>query len=41
VVRRHQGGGVLGGAQPLATAGRGRAQRVSTASAATPATGRR
>jgi hypothetical protein len=41
VVHRYQGGGVLGGAQPLATAGRGSAQRVSTATAARPATGRR
>ncbi|CAB4896456.1 MAG: hypothetical protein F2825_00225 [Actinobacteria bacterium] len=40
-VRRHQDGGVLGGAQPLASARRGSAQRVFTATAATPATGRR
>jgi hypothetical protein len=41
VVRRYQDGGVLGRDHPLATAGRGRAQRVFTVSADTPATGRR
>ncbi len=41
VVRRHQDGGVLGGAQPLATAERISAHREFTASPATPTTGRR
>lgn len=42
VVRRHQGGQLLGGGQPLATAGRGSAQRAPAASPAKPpATGRR
>lgn len=38
VIRQHHGGGVLRCAQPLATAQRGSAQRVSTATAARPAT---